>query len=114
MKVHDPERTLIGRRGETIVVHSDRLAGRDFFIGQCEDCKIFLKGSMGKIAFLCGHMVPPYSILSFRGTPNGTCKALHNPDWTDHWWVPYRGGGGFIFPCGMANPIWHLRLLYVP
>jgi len=49
VKVHDPERSLVDCTGETIVVERSRLAGGDFFIAQCKDCKIFLQGSMGAL-----------------------------------------------------------------
>ena len=45
---YDPERTLLGRKGETIVLDKHTLAGGDVFIKECEDCTIFLCGSMGK------------------------------------------------------------------
>jgi len=46
---YDPERTLLGRKGETIVLDKHTLAGGDVFIKECEDCTIFLCGSMGAL-----------------------------------------------------------------
>jgi len=46
---HDIERSLVGRKGETIVMDGDRLAGCDFFIAQCTGCTILLQGCMGAL-----------------------------------------------------------------
>jgi len=48
-EVHDPERSIVDRNGETIVVEGAKLAGGDFFIQNCSDCRILLKGSMGAL-----------------------------------------------------------------
>lgn len=43
------ERAVLGRRGEVVVVEASELAGRDYFISDCEDCTILLLGSMGAL-----------------------------------------------------------------
>jgi len=46
---HDAERSLVGRKDTTLIVDAERLAGRDFFIAQCEGCTILLQGRMGAL-----------------------------------------------------------------
>jgi len=89
---HDAERSLVGRKDTTLIVDAERLAGRDFFIAQCEGCTILLQGRMGTTS--PSHPFTPcrhrhsMCVCVRRGASYGACPQLCDYDWASDGRMP--------------------------